>query len=137
MPVTVSGSSPRDGHEHERSHPYSPATVASGLIFVSGALSIDPAGQAVPGRATAIQAAMDRLVERLAVVGADRRDIVKLTYFVTDLSLRQEANDQFIALFPAPRPARTFVEVSGLPYGAAVEIDAVARISTPAEDRDG
>lgn len=107
-------------------HPYSPAVTTAGLVFVSGALSIDREGAAVPGRTEALDAAIDRMCDRLAVAGGELRDVVKLTYYVTDLSLREEANRQFERLFAQPRPARTFVEVSALPYGATVEIDAVA-----------
>jgi enamine deaminase RidA (YjgF/YER057c/UK114 family) len=112
-------------------HPYSPAYIAGGLVFVSGALSIDPEGIAVEGRTEALDAAIDRMTDRLAVVGGKLSDVVKLTYFVTDLSLREEANRQFERLFAEPRPARTFVEVSALPYGATVEIDAVATATAP------
>ncbi|MEE2034273.1 RidA family protein [Rhodococcus chondri] len=111
-------------------HPYSPAYVAGGLVFVSGALSIDVDGVAVGGRTEALDAAVDRMTDRLAVVGGRLSDIVKLTYYVTDLSLREEANRQFERLFAQPRPARTFVEVSALPYGATVEIDAIATAAT-------
>ncbi|MDV6275099.1 RidA family protein [Rhodococcus erythropolis] len=108
-------------------HPYSPAVLAGGLAFVSGALSIDSDGDAVPGRMPALDAAIDRMCERLASVGGELSEVVKLTYFVTDITLRDEANQQFERLFAEPRPARTFLEVSNLPYGATVEIDAVAR----------
>lgn len=111
-------------------HPYRPAVVAGGLAHVSGALGVDTAGRAVPGRGEALAAAMDRLAERLATVGAGLADLVKCTYYVTDVSLRTEANDQYRSLFPQNPPARTFVEVAALPYGATVEIDALARIGT-------
>ena len=110
-------------------HPYSPAYAAGGFAFVSGALSIDTDGVAVPGRTEALDAAMDRMTERLATVGGRREDVVKLTYFVTDVSLRVEANAQFERVFTAPRPARTFLEVSSLPYGATVEIDCTAYLA--------
>ncbi|UGT56000.1 RidA family protein [Nocardia asteroides] len=110
-------------------HPYSPAVVAGGLAFVSGALSIDADGVAVPGRMAALDAAVARMCERLATVGGELDDVVKLTYYVTDLSLREEANRQFERLFAEPRPARTFLEVSSLPYGATAELDAVARVA--------
>lgn len=108
-------------------HPYSPAAQAAGLVFVSGALSIDADGTAVPGREEAMDAALDRMTERMATAGATLADVVKLTYFVTDVTLRDEANRQFERVFEHPRPARTFVEVSDLPYGASVEIDCIAR----------
>lgn len=108
-------------------HPYSPATAAAGLVFVSGALSIDTEGRAVPGRDEAVDAALDRMTERMATAGATLADVVKLTYYVTDVTLREEANRQFERVFEHPRPSRTFVEVSDLPYGATVEIDCIAR----------
>lgn len=111
-------------------HPYSPAIAAGNLAFVSGALSVDPQGAPVPGRAEALDAAIDRMAERLATVGGALEDVVKLTYYVTDLSLRDDANAQFERLFAEPRPARTFLAVAGLPYGASVEIDAIATLPT-------
>ncbi|VIO72935.1 RutC family protein [Bradyrhizobium ivorense] len=73
-----------------------------------------------------MEAALETLAFRLAAVNLTLSDVVKLTYFVTDITLRDEANQQLIKHFAHPRPARTFVEVSCLPYGATVEIDAVA-----------
>lgn len=119
-----------DGSAEPQSHPYSPAYTAAGFAFVSGALSVDTAGAPVDGRGEALDAAAERLSERLATVGGRLGDAVKLTYFVTDVSLRTEANRQFERIFGHPRPARTFVEVSRLPYGATVEIDCIAAIDS-------
>ncbi|QDQ97042.1 RidA family protein [Tomitella fengzijianii] len=110
-------------------HPYSPAFAAGGFAFVSGALSVDPEGTAVPGRVEALEAAIARMTERLATVGGRLEHVVKLTYFVTDVTLRDEANRQFEQVFSHPRPARTFLEVSALPYGATVEIDCIALLA--------
>lgn len=107
-------------------HPYSPAFGIAGFGFVSGALSVDEAGIAVPGRREALEAAMARLTERLATVDMVLGDVVKTTYFVTDVSLRDEANRHYETVFAEPRPARSFVEVAALPYGATVEIEAIA-----------
>ncbi|MBB3085491.1 RidA family protein [Geodermatophilus sabuli] len=107
-------------------HPYSPAFAVGDLAFVSGALSVDTDGVAVPGRTEALEAATARLAERLATVGMGLEDVVKTTYFVTDVSLRAEANVHYQQVFAEPRPARSFVEVAGLPYGATVEIEAIA-----------
>ncbi|WP_182345666.1 RidA family protein [Tomitella gaofuii] len=116
------------GH-HPDPHPYSPAYAAGGFAFVSGALSVDADGTAVPGRSEALDAAIDRMTERLATVGGRLEHAVKLTYFVTDVTLREEANRQFERIFSHPRPARTFLEVSALPYGATVEIDCIALLA--------
>lgn len=109
-------------------HPYSPAKRAGQLIFVSGALSVDHNYQPVKGRKEAVDAALERMRERLATEGGTLSDVVKLTYFVTDVSLREECNDQFREHFLDARPARSFVEASALPYGATVEIDAIAML---------
>lgn len=111
-------------------HPYAAAVIAGGLVHVSGALGVDTTGRAVSGRREALSAALDRLAERLSTVGAGLGDLVKCTYYVTDVSLRAEANDQYRSLFPVDPPARTFVEVAALPYGATVEIDAIAQTAT-------
>lgn len=110
-------------------HPYSPAVVANGLVFVSGSLPVLPDGTVVPGGRAAMDAAMEQLKERMATVGAGLADVVKLTYFVTDIGLRDFANEQFLELWPEPRPARTVVGVAELPRGCVVEIDAVAKVA--------
>jgi len=110
----------------ELAHPYSAATLAGETAYISGALSVDRAGEPVSGARPALDAALDRLTERLATVKLRLTDVVKLTYFVTDISIREEANVQLVHHFVAPRPDRSFVAVSALPYGASVEIEAVA-----------
>ncbi|MEE4025008.1 RidA family protein [Gordonia sp. PKS22-38] len=110
----------------ESAHPYSPAYEVAGFGFVSGALSVDEDGQAVTGIEPALDAAVARLTERLATVDMALTDVVKTTYFVTDVSLRDAANRHYEKIFAAPRPARSFVEVAALPYGATVEIEAIA-----------
>jgi enamine deaminase RidA (YjgF/YER057c/UK114 family) len=109
-------------------HPYSDAVVAKGLVFVSGSLPLDADGAVVPGGRAAMDAAMEQLKQRMATVGAGIDDVVKLTYFVTDMALRDLANEQYLELWPEPRPARTVVGVAELPRGAVVEIDAVAKV---------
>lgn len=108
-------------------HPYSPVVEKDGIVYVSGAASIDySTHQPVPGRREALDAALNAVEERLGTVGLDLSHVVKLSYFITDLSLRKEANDQIIERFSAPRPARTTVQVSGIPYGAVAAIEAIA-----------
>ncbi|MGV9711542.1 RidA family protein [Gordonia sp. NPDC003424] len=110
-------------------HPYSPAYAVAGFGFVSGALSVDENGIAVDGIEPALDAAVARLTERLATIGMRLEDVVKTTYFVTDVTLRDAANRHYQRIFDAPRPARSFVEVAALPYGATVEIEAIAHAS--------
>ena len=109
-------------------HPYSMAKRAGDFIFVSGALSVDKDFQPVEGRKEALAAALERMTERLASAGGELKHLVKLTYYVTDITLREEANEQFSEYFSEARPARTFLGASKLPYGATVEIDAIAYV---------
>jgi len=110
-------------------HPYSPAFVAGDTAYVSGALSVDESGKPVHGVEAALRAAMAQVRRRLATVDLDLEHVAKLTYFVTDVSTRDVANRLFSATFADPRPARSFVEVSALPYGCTVEIEATAGLN--------
>ncbi|MDI9979566.1 RidA family protein [Rhodococcus sp. IEGM 1307] len=110
-------------------HPYSDTATIGDAVFVSGCLPIDEAQNLIDGRKEALDAALATVGRRLATVGLGLSDVVKLTYYVTDISDRALANDQFVKHFTEPRPARTVVEVTALPRGASVEIDAIAHRS--------
>lgn len=73
-------------------------------------------------------AAVTQIGRRLEGTGAGLDDLVRLTYFVTDITLRKEANDQFEDLWPDSPPARSFIGVASLPRNANVEIEVVARV---------
>jgi len=108
-------------------HPYSLVVEVDGIIYVSGATSIDyESHRPISGRRAALDAALDEVENRLASVGASLSNVTKLTYFLKDLSLRQEANVQFLERFEVPRPARTVLQVTGIPYDGVVVIDATA-----------
>lgn len=108
-------------------HPYSFVIEKNGIAYVSGAASLNyETHEPVPGRREALDAALDAVEARLATIGLDLSHIVKLSYFLTDLTMRQEANQQVVDRFSAPRPARTTVQVSGIPYGATAAIEAIA-----------
>jgi len=111
----------------QKEHPYSLAFEKDGIVYVSGAASMNYATfEPVKGRMEALDAALDEISRRLAGVGLDLSHIVKVTYFVTDVTLRNEANDQFKKRFSAPRPARTVIGVSSLPFGTSAAIDVIA-----------
>lgn len=108
-------------------HPYSDSAVIGDAVFVSGCLPIDKEENLIEGRKEALDAALATVGRRLAKIGLGLPDVAKLTYFVTDMSDRALANDQYVATWEEPRPARTIVQVAALPRGASVEIDAIAR----------
>jgi enamine deaminase RidA (YjgF/YER057c/UK114 family) len=111
-------------------HPYSDSATIGDVVFVSGCLPIDEAENLIDeSRRAALDAALATVGRRLAKVGLGVDDVVKLTYFVTDMADRALANDQFVETWEEPRPARSIVQVVALPRGASVEIDAIARRS--------
>lgn len=108
-------------------HPYSFVYEKNGIAYVSGAVSIDyETHTPVAGRREALDATLDHVETRLATIGLNLSHVVKLTYFFTDLTLRDEANEQILERFEAPRPARTTLGISELPFGATVAIEAIA-----------
>jgi len=110
--------------------PYSQAVIAGGFLFVSGQIPIVPeTGELVTG--SSADQARRVLLNLKAVVeagGASMQDIVKTTVYLTELSDFAAVNEVYGEFFTEPYPARATVEVSSLPKGVAVEIDAVACI---------
>ncbi len=110
--------------------PYSQGTVAGGFLFTAGQIALDPAtGQIVPGDAAAqATRVLTNLAAVLAEAGATWSDVVKTTVFLQDMADFPKVNEVYSAALGDARPARTTVQVSGLPRGALVEIDAIAKL---------
>jgi 2-iminobutanoate/2-iminopropanoate deaminase len=108
--------------------PYSQAIAAGGLVFVSGQVGIDPASGALVAGGVTEQTgrAFDNIAAILAEAGSGLERVVKTTVFLRDLSQFEAMNAVYAERMPAPFPARSTVEVSGLPAGADVEIEVVA-----------
>lgn len=107
-------------------HPYSLAFEKDGIVYVSGAAAIDADHNPILGDRECIEAAFEALRTRLEPFGLGLAHVAKTTFFVTDLALRDEVNRQYVERFAEPRPARTFVEVTAIPYGARVALEAIA-----------
>ncbi|GLI39671.1 RidA family protein [Geobacter hydrogenophilus] len=108
--------------------PYSQAVKAGGLLFLSGQIPLDPAtGEFVPG---GIREQTDRVMDNIAAVLAEAGlgfdAVVKTTIFLTDLANFGVVNEVYGSRFSAEPPARSTVEVKGLPRGALVEIEVLA-----------
>jgi len=107
--------------------PYSQAIAAGGHVFCSGQIALDPVTGEIPA---GIEAQTERVLGNLravlAAAGCSLGDVVKTTVFLTDLGEFPRMNAVYERHFPAPHPARATVEVSALPRGVAVEIDAIA-----------
>ena len=109
--------------------PYSQAIHSGDLVFLSGQVPIDPkTGELVGGDiATQTERVLDNLAAVLAAAGCGFGDVVKTTIYLVDLGDFQAVNQTYAKRFTAAPPARATVQVSALPKGARVEIDAIAR----------
>jgi 2-iminobutanoate/2-iminopropanoate deaminase len=110
--------------------PYTPAVAVDGWVVVSGQLGLRD-GALVEGFADEVDQVLANLADRLAEHGLGLEHVVKTTCFLTDLDRFGEFNERYAAAFAEPRPARSAFEVSRLPLGARVEIEAWAHRSRP------
>jgi reactive intermediate/imine deaminase len=107
--------------------PYSQAVRRGGFLFLSGQIPLDPAtGQIVEGDiSTQTRRVFDNLRAVVGAAGGSFDDIVRVGIYVTDLNDFAAVNAVMAENFQAPFPARSTIEVSGLPRGARVEVDAI------------
>jgi reactive intermediate/imine deaminase len=107
--------------------PYSQATRSGGTVFLSGQIPLDPATGELVGGDIAAQArrVFDNLRAVVSAAGGTFDDIVRVGIYVTDLNDFAAVNAVMAENFQAPFPARSTIEVSGLPRGARVEVDAI------------
>lgn len=108
--------------------PYSQAIIAGGFLFTAGQIALDPAsGQITDG---GIEAQTERVLQNLAAVlaegGTSWANVVRTTVYLQDLSHFPIVNEIYARVLGDARPARSTVQVSGLPKASLVEIDAVA-----------
>lgn len=110
--------------------PYSVAIRTGNLIFVSGTIGVDPnTGEFVPGGIEGqTRQTLKNLSEVLKAGGSSLGQVVKTTVFLQDMSEFTLMNAIYAEFFPHESPARSTVEVSALPKGAIVEIEAIALV---------
>ena len=107
--------------------PYSQAVRSGSLLFLSGQIPLDPAtGQLVEGDIVAqSRRVFDNLKAVCTAAGAGLDNIVRVGIYLVDLGDFAAVNAVMAEYFQAPYPARSTIEVSGLPRGARVEVDAI------------
>ena len=108
--------------------PYSQAIKANGLVFVSGQLGLKPGDTEMAGDTIEDQTrqVLDNLEAILTEAGSGLDRIVKTTVFLDSLDDFQGMNSVYAERVGETPPARSTIEVAGLPSGALVEIEAVA-----------
>ncbi|MGQ9688350.1 MAG: RidA family protein [Desulfobaccales bacterium] len=106
---------------------YSQAVAAGPFVFVSGQIALNQQGQMVQGD---IVVQTVQVLENLAAVleaaGLSIKDVVKTTVFLADMADFTEMNRVYGEFFAKNPPARSTIQVAGLPRQALVEIEAVA-----------
>jgi 2-iminobutanoate/2-iminopropanoate deaminase len=108
--------------------PYSQAIRANGFVFVSGQLALRPDHAEIVGEEIGEQTeqVFDNLQAILEEAGSSLDRIVKTTVFLTDLGDFPGMNEVYARRVGQPPPARATVEISNLPSGAKIEIEAIA-----------
>ena len=107
--------------------PYSQAVSAGGFTFVSGQVAINPeTGDLIN---SSIKDQAEQVIKNLTSICEEANgslaDIVKLTIYITDMNDFAVVNETMQKYFSEPYPARATIEVSALPLGVNVEMDAV------------
>src|SRR5438552_6307587 len=108
--------------------PYSQAVRSGSFLFCSGQIPLDPkSGQIISGDIAAqTRRVLDNIAAVLRAEGLTFDNVVKTTIFLTDLEDFQTVNEVYGSYFKQDPPARSTVQVSALPKGAKIEIDAIA-----------
>ena len=110
--------------------PYSPGMIFGNLVFVSGQAGRDPATGTIAADVTAqTTQVLKNVATILEAAGSSLQHVIRCGVFLVDMNEFPKMNEVYARAFGAHRPARTTVEVSGLPGpGLLVEIDAIAYI---------
>lgn len=107
---------------------YSQAITHNGLVYVSGQLPIDPKNPDAPiGDITdQTKKTLANLKAVLEAANSDLNHVLKVTIFISDISLWAEANKAYAEIFGDHKPARSAVPTKDLPRGFQIEIEAIA-----------
>lgn len=108
--------------------PYSHAIAAGDFLFTSGQIPLDPATGKLAGDTIEVQAeqVLKNLEAVLAAHGMTFANVVKTTVFLTDLADFATVNAIYATRFSNEPPARSCIQVAGLPGGSKIEIELVA-----------
>jgi 2-iminobutanoate/2-iminopropanoate deaminase len=108
--------------------PYSQGVKAENIIYTSGQLPINPeTGKLLTGDIKEqAKMSLENVKAVLESAGATLEDVVKVTVFVADINKFSDINEVYGQYFSSHKPARSLVEVSKLPLGGEIEIEAIA-----------
>jgi len=108
--------------------PYSQAIKANGMVFASGQIPLDPAtGELVEGSiAEQTERVLSNLKAVLDAAGSSLGNVVRTTVYLADMGDFAEMNATYARFFNEAPPARSTIQVSGLPRNARIKIDVIA-----------
>lgn len=108
--------------------PYSVATEAGGFVFLAGQVGLDPATKAVVDGG--VVAECDQIMKNIGAIlsdlGLGYDDIVRTTIYLADMADYASVNEVYGGYVGDAKPARSTVQVAGLPLGVQVEIEVTA-----------
>lgn len=104
--------------------PYSPAVKLGDFVYLSGQLPTDSEGNIPATIEEQTHNVFQNMIQLLASMNLELRHVVKTTCFLTNMDEFAKFNEVYAQYFKEPYPARSCVEVSRLPKGASVEIEA-------------
>ena len=110
--------------------PYSQGSKIDNLVFTSGQIAIDPSSEnlVIDDFKKEVIQVLNNVNAVLKSGGSNINQVIKLTVFIKDISNFQIVNDIFVTYFDADYPSRSVVEVSDLPLGVNIEIEAIGKI---------
>lgn len=110
--------------------PYTQAVLSGDFIFISGQIPIDPASQelVVGNIELQTETVLNHIRSIVEEAGLNLDKVVKTTVYLTDLKEFPEMNSVYSRFFKESPPARATVQVSSLPKGAKIEIEAIASV---------
>jgi 2-iminobutanoate/2-iminopropanoate deaminase len=111
--------------------PYSQAVVVDGWVWISGQVALDPESAEMVGSDAATQAdqSLRNLKAILQASESGLNQVVRATVYLTNMNDFAAVNEVYARYFSENFPARVCIEVSRLPLGALVEIDAIAKVA--------
>ena len=110
--------------------PYSQGIVANGFLYTAGQVALDPgSGQVVAGDVVAqTEQVFRNLAAILGTTGSSWEHVVKATVFLMDMRDFPKGNEVYARVMGDARPARSTVQVSGLPRAVLIEIELIALV---------
>jgi 2-iminobutanoate/2-iminopropanoate deaminase len=111
--------------------PYSQAVIHGGVAYLSGQVPLDPATGKLVGATIEEQTrrVLANLAAVLAAAGSSWNQVLRVTVYLADIGDFAAFNRVYAEVLGGARPARSTFQVAALPFGARIEIDAIAAVA--------